>query len=302
VRWPLSPNFEKLTSLTPSKGKPEWTVPYPGLLNPQTTYYWRLRARDATGVWGPWSETFSFQAKAPGVPLDLSLVPDDDRGFTLHWQPNPQGEQPVRYKVYGSQERGFSVSDTEYLVFRGKGFCRTMEEYDEKPADAADAGLVRTLANLIATVDGSSLKVIGPDIELPNTNNAYYRVVAVDAAGNQSGPSDYVEVPRPHVWNRPATGARVGEPYRWEPRVMGSIGDLRCRRSKTSSYNAAFWDREEFTFTPRNLPPGLSQDPNTGLISGEPGAAGEFDVRFSVADQFGKTATVSYRLTVGNAE
>jgi hypothetical protein len=303
MRWPLSPNFEKLTSRTPSKGMPKWSTPYPGLLNPDKTYYWRVRAQDATGVWGPWSDTFSFQANAPGVPLEVSLVPsDDDRSFTLNWRANPEGERPVHFKVYGSNERGFTVSDTEYLVFRGKGFCRTMEEYEAKPADAPDAGLVRAPANRIDTVAGDRLTVIGTGPRLPNTNKAFYRVVAVDAAGNQSGPSDYAEVPRPHVWNRPETSARAGESYRWEPKVIGSIGDLRCRRSKTSSYNAAFWDREEFTFSPISLPPGLSQDSNTGVISGEPGAAGQFDVRFSVADQFGKTATVSYRLAVGNAE
>jgi hypothetical protein len=133
---------------------------------------------------------------------------------------------------------------------------------------------------------------------LPNTNKAFYRVVAVDAAGNQSGPSDYVEVPRPHVWNQPASTARVGQPYRFEPRVIRSIGDLRCRRSASSSYNAAFWDREEFQFTPVSLPPGLSQDPATGIVSGEPNTAGAFDLKFQVGDQGGNSGTVSYPLTV----
>jgi hypothetical protein len=42
MRWVISPNFEKLVSKTPSKGTAEWTVPYVGLLNPDTTYYWRV--------------------------------------------------------------------------------------------------------------------------------------------------------------------------------------------------------------------------------------------------------------------
>jgi len=298
VRWPLSPNFEKLTSLTSSKGKPEWRVPYLGLLNPDTTYYWRVRARDATGVWGPWSRTWRFRIRAPGVPLDLKLIPDKRGGFILKWHPNPRGQPPAAYKVYGSDERGFSASDAEHLVYRGKGFVKTMEEYSRKPADAPGTGLVKTPSNLIARVAETSLRVVGPDLKLPNTNKAYYRVVAINAAGNESGPSDYVEVPRPFVFTRPERTAQVGKPYRYQPRVVRSIGDLRCRRSKTSSYNAAFWDREEHTFTAIRVPQGLSLDAEAGVISGKPARPGTFAVEFKVSDQFGRSKTVSYQLLV----
>jgi hypothetical protein len=172
MRWPLSPNFEKLTSRTPAKGKPRWTVPYVGLLNPDTTYYWRVRARDASGVWGPWSRTFQFRIRSPGVPVDLTLTPDEPGGFLLAWRPNPQGEPPVAYKVYGSDEKGFTASDVEYLVNRGKGCVRTMEEYEGKPSDAPDAGMVKTPGNLIARVTEASLRVVGPGLELPNTSRA----------------------------------------------------------------------------------------------------------------------------------
>jgi len=300
MRWPLSPNFEKLISLTPFKGKAEWAVPYVGLLNPDTDYFWRVRSRDAAGVWGPWSRTFRFRLKAPGVPLDLKLVPTGEGSLTLAWRPNPQGRPPVAYNVYGSDERGFSVSDTEYLVYRGRGFVKTMEEYSRKTENAPDAGQVKTPANLIARVTRTSLPVVGPELEKPNTNKAYYRVVAVDAAGNRSGPSDYVEVPRPLVVNRPPN-ARVGQPYRWRPRVIAGLGDLRVRRSQTSSYNAAFWDREEHTFTPVRLPDGLLMDAKTGVITGRPTSAGTFDLAFEVADQFGKREVVSCRLTVAES-
>ena len=70
MRWPLSPNFEKRLSLTGSKGKPQWLAPDVGVLNPDTDYYWHVRALDATDVWGPWSRTFRFRTVAPGVPLD----------------------------------------------------------------------------------------------------------------------------------------------------------------------------------------------------------------------------------------
>ena len=295
MRWPLSPNFEKLLSRTPFKGKAQWTVPYVGLLNPDTRYTWRVRARDAKGVWGPWSATWSFQLKAPGVPLDVRLVSDGKGAFILHWKANPQGERPVAWKVYGSDEKGFTASDVEHQVFRGKGFVRTMDEYEKKPKDAPDAGMAKTPANLIAKVAEPSLRVVGPDLKLPNANRAFYRVVAIDAARNESGPSDYAEVPRPFVVNRPPSKAQVGKPYRYEPRVIRSLGDLRCRRSKKSSYNAAFWDRDEHTFEALRLPAGLALDPKTGIVSGTPTKAGTFDIAFKVSDQHGK----SQQLTVG---
>ena len=245
MRWPLSPNFEKLTSLTPSQGKPQWMTPYVGLLNPDTTYFWHVRAKDATGVWGPFSKTFQFRIQAPGVPVDLQLKPDGKGELVLTWAANSQGERPVAYKVYGSDEKGFTASDVPYRVNRGKGFCRTIQEYENKPADAPDAGMVETPANLIARVEEPSLQVVGLDLTLPNTNKAFYRVVAIDRDGSESGPSDYAEVARPFVVVPNEQGAAEGQDSERTPIVIRSIGDLRCRRSPKSSYNAAFWDREK---------------------------------------------------------
>ncbi|MGI6417506.1 MAG: putative Ig domain-containing protein [Thermoguttaceae bacterium] len=298
MRWPLSPNFEKRTSLTPAEGKPEWTVPQAGLLNPDTTYYWRARALDATGVWGPFSKVFQFRVEAPGVPLDVKLASGDGGGLVLQWRPNPAGQAPVAYKVYGSDEKGFSASDGAHRVNRGKGFCRTIEEYESKPADSPDAGAVETPGNLIARVVETSLEVVGADLALPNTNRAFYRVVAVGPAGAESGPSDYAEVPRPFVAAGSERRARLGEPYRYQPVVIRSIGDLRCRRSDKSSYNAAFWDQEEYTFEAAGLPDWLTLDPATGALSGKPAAAGAFDVSYKVIGIAGKTATASFRLVV----
>lgn len=297
MRWPLSPNFEKLVSRTSWRGKAEWTVPYVGLLNPGTTYYWRVRPRDAKGVWGPWSRVFRFQIRSPGVPLDVRLEPDAG-GYTLRWTANPQGERPVAYKVYGSDEKGFSASDTEYAVFQGKGFVQSMEEFTAKPADAPDAGTVQRQSNLMGRVEGTSLRVVGPAVDLPNANSAFYRVVAVDAAGIESGPSDYAEVPRPMIVLPAEDEARLGAEYRLEPKPILSIGDLRCRPSPQSSYNAAFWDRRQYTFRPKAIPDGLALDPATGLISGTASKAGTYEVRLIVSDQTGGTREFGYRLVV----
>ncbi|MFV1964939.1 MAG: hypothetical protein ACC628_05920 [Pirellulaceae bacterium] len=283
MRWPLSPNFEKRISLTDSRGTATWAVPCAGLLNPDTTYYWRVKAMDARGVWGAWSSPFSFQVRAPGVPLDLKLVPDEQGGRTLTWRPNPKGRRPVVYKVYGSDERGFSISDQDYTVVRGKGFVHTIDEFDAKPSDAPDAGRVVTPANLITQTAETACPVVGPDVELANTNKAFYRVIAVDAAGQQSGPSDYVEVARPFVYTRGKTTAKVGQRYTYLPGVIRSLGDLRCRHSPTSSYNAAFWDREEVTFKAIRLPAGLSLDPESGQIDGTLKTPGDGEIIFEVS-------------------
>jgi hypothetical protein len=298
MRWPLSPNFEKRISHTDSRGTATWTVPDLGLLNPQTTYYWRVKALDDQGVWGAWSSPFSFQIRAPGVPLDLKLVPDAKGGLTLTWRPNPIGQKPVAYKVYGSDEKGFTASDESYVVVRGKGFVRTLDEFESKPADAADAGNVKTPPNLVTTTETTECRVIGPDVTLPNTNCAYYRVVALDANGLHSGPSDYVAAPRPYVYTRPETPAKVGQSYSYQPQVIRSLGDLRCRRSPSSSYNAAFWDREEPVFQAIQVPPGLTLETKTGKIAGTPEAAGDFEIIFQVSLAPDRSVTVKQPLRV----
>jgi hypothetical protein len=298
LRWPLSPNFEKLVSRTPWKGQPAWTVPLTGLLNPDTPYYWRVRAQDDKGVWGPWSKVFTLQVQAPGVPIGVNLIADGKGGFVLHWRPHPKGRRPAAYKLYGSDEKGFSVSDTEHRVHMGRGFVRDMKEYESIPADSPDAGMVKTPANLIETVRGTSLRVVGADLAGPNANKAYYRVVAVDAAGNESGPSDYAEVPRPFLVVPGENEAKLHTPYRLRPKVIRSLGDLRCRPSGRSSYNAAFWDREEVEIAAEGLPAGLNLNARTGEISGAPTQAGAFTITLTAADKSGKRHSASLRLTV----
>ena len=72
MKWPLSMSFAKLISRTADAGQARYTLPGPGLLNPDTEYFWRVRAQDDKGVWGPWSPTWSFTPRGPAPPREVA--------------------------------------------------------------------------------------------------------------------------------------------------------------------------------------------------------------------------------------
>jgi hypothetical protein len=262
VRWPLSTNFEKLISRTADKGQARYTLPEAGLLTGDKTYYWRVRAKDDKGVWGPWSKTFSFTPQAPNYPLEVALGYDGERGVgVLKWKANPAGQTPVRYRVYGSDEKGFSASDVPYKVSVGI----SKELNPDFPA------------NFIAETAATELAVMGDGIESPNANKTYYRVVAVDSQGKRSGPSDYATAPRPTIYGTPVTRAKVGTEYRCQLRANRSLGDLRLR-VVGGKETANFWDVEHPRFAIESGPAWLKIDPAAGTLSGTPDAAGKVDV------------------------
>ena len=91
MKWPLSMSFAKLISRTADAGGARYTLSGPGLLNPDTKYYWRVRAKDEKGVWGPWSPTWSFTPRGPAPPQNVSLEFDRERTRgVLHWAPGPR--------------------------------------------------------------------------------------------------------------------------------------------------------------------------------------------------------------------
>lgn len=260
--WPLSTNFSRLIGKTADRGKAQYTLQPEGLLPVDRKVYWRVRARDEQGVWGPWSATWSFTPRGPSPPVNVTLAVDPDRGAgILRWQPNPAGRTPARYRIYGSDEKGFSISDVPFKVNVGAS--------KEIPASQP--------ANFIAEVQATEAVVIGPDARLPNANRAHYRVVAVDAQGGRSGPSDAVEAPRPILCSRPVTAARVGSQYQCRLSAVRSIGDVRTRvvgGKETMSY----WDIEVPRFSLQEGPAWLKIDAGTGLLSGIPDAPGKVPV------------------------
>jgi len=264
MKWPLSMSFYKLISRTADKGMAQYTLPSAGLLTPDKQYYWRVRAKDEKGVWGPWSKTWSFTPRGPGYPLDVTLDFDRNKGEgTLRWKPNSVGRQPAKYRVYGSDEKGFSISDVPYKVSVGIS--------KELPS--------RFPANFIAETTATELLVLGGEVALPAANKTYYRVVAVDRQGKRSGPSDYAAAPCPVIYSKPVVQAKVGALYRGQVSVNRSLGDLRLHSPQTPN----FWDVEKPRYTLEKGPNWLKLDVATGTLSGIPDAPGKYEVALSAS-------------------
>ena len=289
LRWPLSSNFRKLISNTADRDKAQYTLPRVGLLTPDHQYYWRVRAKNAQGVWGPWSQTWSFTPRAPAPPVDVILDFDADQGIgTLRWKANPVGRPPVNYRVYGSDEKGFSVSDEPYdLLALHAGDWRESKLSSRFPA------------NFIVETTGTELVVVGEGLELANANRAFYRVVAVDEHGNRSWSSEYAAAPRPFIYTRPVATSRVGEEYRYQAGTIRSLGDLRLRPVEGEQVAhfwdieercaleqgpawfrevVNFWDVQEPRYALERGPAWLEIDATTGLLTGTPDASGKAQV------------------------
>lgn len=287
LAWPLSSNFSKLVSNTADRGQPRYRSPYTGLLSPGATYYWHVRAKNKSGVWGPWSKTWSFTAGGPAQPLDVRLEPvkGDASRMVLRWKANAVGNNPVAYRIYGSDEKGFTVSDEPYQ--------RNVGQSKEVPPQAP--------ANFVAETSNTDLVVLGAGVTLPSANKAYYRVVAIDERGKRSGPSDYAAAPRPHIYSKPPETANVGQEYRYEVAAVRSLGDLRLR-VVDGKETASFWDVEKPRFALLNGPTWLTIDERTGLIRGVPQAAGNVDVAVKVTLERSSRKLDETRLSWGQEE
>jgi hypothetical protein len=267
IDWPLSANFEKLISNTADRVEPRYGLPYVGLLTPGQKYWWRVRARNDKGVWGPWSQTWSFTPGGPVPPMDVRLeaVPGNDGQCVLRWKAAGSGRQAVNYRIYGSDEKGFSVSDDAYRINVGRS--------RDVPAQAP--------SNLVAETEGTELVVLGAGVNLPNANKAYYRVVAVCDNRKRSGSSDYAASPRPFISSQPAETAKVGAEYRGQVATIHSLGDLRLRIVEGKEV-ASFWDIDKPRFELTEGPSWLRLDESTGVLSGVPDAAGTAYVAITV--------------------
>jgi hypothetical protein len=283
MRYPLSMDFYKLISRTADavkeKGeggkekvtvKAQYTLPQPGLLTPDRRYYWRVRAMSDNGVWGPWGKTWSFTPRGPACPVDVAVDYNAASGAgILRWKASPAGRPPARYRVYGSDEKGFTASDERYQSSVGV----TKQEMA--------AWTPWFPANFIAETAATELAVLGREVRLPAANKAFYRVVAVDDRGKRSGPSDYAAGPRPVIFSAPVTEAKAGAVYRYPVCATRSIGDLSARMQGNNQVSGYF-DIEKPLFKLEQGPAWLTIDEATGVLSGTPDAAGRADVAVTV--------------------
>jgi hypothetical protein len=233
------PNFD---TIIPSA---EHHSPFAGLFNPDEQYYWHVRVCSRQGVWGRWSPVWKFKWQGPKAPVNLKYAVQE-QNISISWEPNPRGGSPVRYEIYGSNERGFTPSKKEYEVL----------------------GLGRQPGNLLCTTTGTKLLVVSPDASKPNMNCSFYRVIAVDDNGVASGPSELLELPHPFIYSKPVTVAEVDKSYQYQVKTLKCIGDLQYRYAKP---NMAFWEEEGYEFELVNRPAWLSIDEDTGVVTGTPG-------------------------------
>jgi hypothetical protein len=286
MRFALSPAFDVTL-----EGKSEFTMPAEGLLNPGVRYYWRVRSKLRAGVWGAWSPTWSFVPQGPGMPWNLRLEPGGPDVFVLRWDASSIGRPAVQFRIYASNEKGFTASDQPRRVATGDPKNKGLFLGEESQLFAPNALASSTV----------------PEFKL-QPRHAFYRVVAVDLKGNHSGASDYVAAPRPFIYSQSAGEARIDAAYRYEAKTIASIGDLANRDSDADEVQTGFWDADQPKYSleaemPRcgNFDPKwLRIDPRTGVVSGVPGRgdAGEYLINVKVEISGAGTYIQSYPLIV----
>ena len=171
----------------------------------------------------------------------------------------------MRYRVYGSDEKGFTVADTPQPGIVGV------------TKDEMAAWNPMFPANFIAETTATEHTVLGPAVSSAAANKTYYRVVAVDDTGKRSGPSDYAATPRPVIYSAPIVTAQPGAEYRCPILVTRSLGDLSARM-KDGRQVDGYFDIEKPRYTLDRAPSWLKIDERTGLLSGTPGAPGSSNI------------------------
>lgn len=255
-----------------------WTVPFTGIFSPDTQYYWRVRCCDHWGVWGPWSDTWTFAWDGPRVPIDIGYRIDGPE-IELTWKPNPRGPRAVAFDVYGSDEKGFSIHRSEHSV-PGRGTVS---------------------ANYLGRTTKIWMPIVGPTQNAPAANRVFYRVVAIDDKGTESGCSDFVELPHPFVFSKPAARVHIGQAVDYTIRSLRSLGDYQCKPdagSKQKQYAYRFWDTEKLEYKLLKAPDWLSIDARSGRLIGTPKTAGSAHVAVRVSTESGNRVDCEIRMTV----
>jgi len=265
LAWPVMPNTHHVIRSC----KPAFALVFPDVLRHGATYYWRVRGRSSDGVWGVWSDTWSFVAAGPNPPTHLNARCDNNEAV-LTWNPPTGGTAIDHYEVYGSGEPGFSPmrADEEALVSKT---------------------VVHRPANLLGTTPTTQW-------DCTRLTACFYRVIAVDGDGNRSAPTPITKLPTPALLPTQLPSAVVGKAYHakiparyrtgryaWALRE-GLITDLAdAPRYALSNNSGADW---------------LTIDPATGHLAGTPHKPGKGSITVDVQTEKNQRAQQTYRLSV----
>ncbi len=131
MKFPLSPTFHRYLSTLSNPIKPEFELPLYGLLNSDTEYFWRVRAKDSKDVWGQWSPIWSFNVNCVMMPLN-SYVSETENLRTICWQNNVEGKSPSSFEIYGSNTpNGFIPDETNLIgISNSNAFILEDNKYD----------------------------------------------------------------------------------------------------------------------------------------------------------------------------
>jgi choice-of-anchor A domain-containing protein/RHS repeat-associated protein len=156
---------------------------------------------------------------------------------------------------------------------------------------ARDAEGQQVFYSLTEGPDGMSINPVTgvlswtPGVGASLEGEAYVQVKATDALGGTAEQAYYIEVSASQV--------------NFAPRIT-SLPVRRAITDEEYTYQLSAFDPEgqEMLFTLLSGPSGMALDAETGLLTWENPAAGEFDVRVAVYDEEGVGSYQNYRLTV----
>ena len=162
--FPHSPNFNLYVSaFGEATIRPYFKAKETGWLNDGETYYWRVRAKDARGAWGEWSDTWSFTPHGVMRPIN-GQAEIAGQSIELSWEQNTTGKKPDYYKIYASDEmNGFSPEQATFFAVSDTNLFVIPFEKDKAP-------------------------------------KSFYRISACDHLGQESLISDVIAIPYPYMY------------------------------------------------------------------------------------------------------
>ncbi len=280
MRFPASPVFYQFAPDPHNKeeAEPVWCPPRSGLLTPDKRYYWRVKAQDERGAWSDWSKVWWFIPQGSFAPVNLRYEVKG-REVYLSWRPSSEGSRPVKYEIYGSDERGFSCYGEARKITGG---------FHREKWYKWDGYELHSQPNLFCETTETKIKVASEKlIGKQGANRCYYRVIAVDAEGARSDSSDFIELPHPFIIEPQEIHYMPGEKIRRKMHVITSLGKLLAHDTKQAQYHLNYWDHEEIQFELEQAPAWLRVSNSDGYLVGRvpPDASGEYSFSLAVRNQ-----------------